>query len=268
MTLPRSGKGLWRSRGLEGLVKAHVIYDELRVRVLARQLTQEREFSPTQYVHREAVPCAGRQYPIQSRIVGRWVTHHHDTRPNHPRRCRPFGNLVVDGFYPGIERFDQTEPAGMLRIHFERVTRVEAVHGPWRDQQGSVNANGIHRRNHVITRDLGRTGDGAPSTAAPGGHVHRHGPASRSSGSGRWASVTRLRSGAARLQPTYAASSPRLRCFPTDRRSGASRQPKPPVCSYISPSFWVTVCGEANQPDVIGQVFQRHVGIRNLGDGA
>ena len=73
--LAEIGKGLWRSRRLEGLPEAHVIHDHLGVWVPASQFTQEREFSPTQHVYRKAVPCASQ--PISGSDPDR-------RRPRHP----------------------------------------------------------------------------------------------------------------------------------------------------------------------------------------
>ena len=48
------------------------------------------------------------------------------------------------------------EPAGMRGMDLEGVARVVAVHGERRDQQRAVDADGVHRRHHVVARDLGR----------------------------------------------------------------------------------------------------------------
>ena len=92
--LTEIGKGLGRRGRLEGLVQADMVHNDLGVGVPARQLSQQRQFSPAQHVDRQAVPRPGRQYPMQPRIVGRRVTHQHDARPDHAWLCRPFGNLV------------------------------------------------------------------------------------------------------------------------------------------------------------------------------
>jgi hypothetical protein len=56
-----------------------------------------------------------------------------------------------------VDRLDQPETAGMRRVDGQGVARVIAIHGKRRDQQRTVDTDGVHRSHHVVTRDLGRT---------------------------------------------------------------------------------------------------------------
>ena len=55
---------------------------------------------------------------------------------------------------------------GCFGVHLDRVARVVAVHGERRDQQCAIDADGIHRRHHVVARDFGGpVQDGGPGPA-------------------------------------------------------------------------------------------------------
>src|SRR5690606_15317407 len=43
------------------------------------------------------------------------------------------------------------------RINLERVARVVTVHGVWRDEDGAVDADFVHRLDHIVARHLRRS---------------------------------------------------------------------------------------------------------------
>src|SRR6266446_1096275 len=54
----------------------------------------------------------------------------------------------------------------MLPVDLERIAGVVAVHRKGRDQHRAVHPNGVHRRHHIVARDLRRAGqDTGPGTA-------------------------------------------------------------------------------------------------------
>lgn len=63
----------------------------------------------------------------------------------------------------GIDRLDE-EAIRMLGLHLDRVAGVVAVHREGRHQDRAVDADRIHRRDHLVAGRLGRPA----STAAHG----------------------------------------------------------------------------------------------------
>ena len=106
------------------------------------------------------MPGAGGQNLIETRIGGvggGFRAIEHDPNTDDTILRRPVGYRLGHPWIGRVERLDQPEPAGMLRMHFESVAAVEAIHGVGRDQQRTVDADGVHGRHHVVARDLRRS---------------------------------------------------------------------------------------------------------------
>ena len=54
----------------------------------------------------------------------------------------------------GVERLDDGEPAGMGPLHFHGIAGVIAVQRKGRDEDRAVDADLVHRRHHLVTRDM------------------------------------------------------------------------------------------------------------------
>src|SRR5207247_2149375 len=53
-----------------------------------------------------------------------------------------------------VDRLDDREPTGMGPLHFHRITRVVAIHGKGGDEDRAVDPDLVHRRHHLVTRDV------------------------------------------------------------------------------------------------------------------
>src|SRR6516162_5230282 len=71
-----------------------------------------------------------------------------------PRYLLPLGNHVGDGWIVRVNRFDDREPIGMGALDFHRITRVVTVHGKGGDEDRAIDAHLVHRRNHLVTRNV------------------------------------------------------------------------------------------------------------------
>jgi hypothetical protein len=77
--------------------------------------------------------------------------------PTVPFFVFPVGDDIGDGRVVRIDRFDQAEPARVLRLHFEGVARVVTVHRERRHQHRAVDPDRIHGRCHLVARHLRRS---------------------------------------------------------------------------------------------------------------
>jgi hypothetical protein len=53
-----------------------------------------------------------------------------------------------------VYRLDNGEPAGVSPLHFRGIAGVVAVHGKGGDEDRTVDADFVHRRHHLVTRDV------------------------------------------------------------------------------------------------------------------
>src|SRR5262245_32570284 len=70
-------------------------------------------------------------------------------------RCLlPVGDDIAHGWIIWVDRLDDREPTGMGPLHFHRITRVVAVQGKGGDKDRAVDADLVHRRHHLVTRNV------------------------------------------------------------------------------------------------------------------
>ena len=152
------GEGLRRRRRLERLLQAEMVDHDRRIGIAGRHRPGLLQAAPAQDVHRQPMPRPGGQHPVDAGIGGvlGHAAVHHDADADRARGGRPVGDRLGDAGVGGIDRLDQPEPAGMPGAHLDRIARVVAVHGERGDQQRAVDADGVHRRHHVVARDLRR----------------------------------------------------------------------------------------------------------------
>ena len=144
-----------RRRRLKRLSQTDVINYELGVRVPARELPKDRRLARAQHVDRNTRLRARLQDEIESGIVGRnLLKAEHDPSANHARLRGPLLDFLRNRRRMRIERFDQPKPVRMLLVHREHVAGVVAIDRERRDQQRPIDANRIHRRDHVVAGDL------------------------------------------------------------------------------------------------------------------
>src|SRR5262249_52950552 len=61
---------------------------------------------------------------------------------------------IAHGWIVWVDRLDDREPTRMGPLHFHRITRVVTVHGKGGDEDRAVDADLVHRRHHLVTRDV------------------------------------------------------------------------------------------------------------------
>ena len=78
----------------------------------------------------------------------------HDADADRARRLLPVGDDIGHRRIVRVDRLDEREPAGMGPLHFHRIAGVVAVHGKGGDEDRAVDADLVHRRHHLVTRDV------------------------------------------------------------------------------------------------------------------
>src|SRR5580698_747698 len=78
----------------------------------------------------------------------------HDADSDRARRLLPLGDDVINCRIVRIDRLDDGHPVRMGARHLDRVARVILVHGKSRDEDRAVDADLVHRRYHLVTRDV------------------------------------------------------------------------------------------------------------------
>src|SRR5258705_13658512 len=63
---------------------------------------------------------------------------------------------ATDGL-AGSTGLTRANPGGMALVHLERIAGVVAVDRERRNQDCAVDADGVHRGDHLVTRDLARS---------------------------------------------------------------------------------------------------------------
>jgi hypothetical protein len=145
-----------------------MVEHNLGVGIALGELAELVESVARQHVDRQVVLGGGGENAVEAGIgrVGRDLRRHHDADRDGARHRRPFGDRVRDLGIVGVDRLDDAKPVGMRLLHRHRVGRVPAVHGVDRDQQCAVDADGVHRLDHVLGRHFGRSGEhGMPRPA-------------------------------------------------------------------------------------------------------
>ena len=88
----------------------------------------------------------------------------HDAGTDDAGSRGPLFHLLFDGFGIGVERSDEAEASGVFVVDLEGVTGVVLVHGERGYEDGAVDTDRVHCRDHVIAGDFGR----AFQVAVPG----------------------------------------------------------------------------------------------------
>ena len=98
------------------------------------------------------------------RVAVRSRRRDHDANADRARRLLPVGDDVGHRRIVRVDRLDDREAPGCASLHFHRIARVVAVHGKGRDEDRAVDADLVHRRDHLVAGDVG----GQFGTRVPG----------------------------------------------------------------------------------------------------
>ena len=74
--------------------------------------------------------------------------------PTGARRLLPLGDDVGHRGIVRIDRLDDGHAAGMRALHLDRVARVVPVQREGRDEDRAVDADLVHRRDHLVAGDV------------------------------------------------------------------------------------------------------------------
>src|SRR6516165_986482 len=75
--------------------------------------------------------------------------------PTAPGVILPVGDDIGHRRIVRVDRLNDGEPVGMgPLLHFQRIVGVVAVHGKGGDEDRAVDADFVHRRHHLVTRDV------------------------------------------------------------------------------------------------------------------
>ena len=158
-----------------------MIDDEPRVGMAIDQRPARVQIVPAQQVDRKIVANRRARDPVEAGVVRRALRllRQHDADPDRARRLLPLRDDVGHARIVRIDRLDDGEPAGMGPLHFHGIAGVVAVHRKGGDEDRAVDADLVHRRHHLVTRDVigpvRHTVPGPLRTCSP----RRHGPGNR-----------------------------------------------------------------------------------------
>jgi hypothetical protein len=114
------------------------------------------QVAPAQEVDRKVVANGCAQDPVEARIV--WLAlrllRQDDPDADRARRILPVGDDIGHRRIVRVDRLDDGEPAGMGPLHVHRIAGVVAVHGKGGDEDRAVDADLVHCRHHLVTRDV------------------------------------------------------------------------------------------------------------------
>jgi len=133
-----------------------MVEDEARIGVPVDQRGARVEVVPAQYVDRKIMPNGFTQDPVQAGVarVTLRLLRHHDPDADCARRLLPVGNDIGHRRIVRVHRLHEGEPAGMGPLHLHRIAGVIAVHGKGGDEDRAVDADLVHGRHHLVTRDV------------------------------------------------------------------------------------------------------------------
>jgi hypothetical protein len=125
--------------------------------------------APAQHVDGKVMLDRRAQDAVEARVrrfaVAVWLLGKHNTNADCARRLLPLGDDIANGWIIRVDRFDDREPIGMRPLHFHRIARVVAVHGEGGDEDRAVDADLVHRRHHLVPRDvIGPVRHGVPGS--------------------------------------------------------------------------------------------------------
>ena len=126
------------------------------------------EQAPAEQVDGKRAAGGGREDAPDAGMPGidRGAVRHHDPDRCRPLLRRPLGDDLGHRRIGRVHRLDEPEPSGMPGVDLDRVARIEAVHGVGGDQQGPVDADRVHRGDHVVAGDLRGAGENPRPGAA------------------------------------------------------------------------------------------------------
>ena len=144
---------------LEGLLQADVVDHDLGVGMPPRQLRQDRQLAPAEDVDRDPAARTGIEHMREPGMIGvDALEGQHDARADDSGPRGPGLDLGRDRVGVGVERRDQAEAIGVLLGDALAVAGVVAVDREGRNQQRAVDADGVHRRDHLLAGHRRRTG--------------------------------------------------------------------------------------------------------------
>jgi hypothetical protein len=114
------------------------------------------QVAPAQHVDRKVVANGRAQDPVEARIIrlALGLLGQHDADPDRARRILPVGDDIGHIRIVRVDRLDDGEPAGMGPLHFHGIAGVVAVQGKGGDEDRAVDADLVHRRHHLVSRDV------------------------------------------------------------------------------------------------------------------
>jgi hypothetical protein len=136
-----------------------MVDEEARIRMAIDERRARVEVSPEEHVDRKAVPRRFARDAIDARIVrpqARFPRGHHDANGDGSRLLPPFGDDLADRRIRGVDGLDDCEAPRVLALHLERIARVVLVERKGRDENRPVDADPVHRGDHLVAGDVGR----------------------------------------------------------------------------------------------------------------
>jgi hypothetical protein len=133
-----------------------MVDDETGIGMAVDQHRARIHIAPAQYVDRKVVLYGRAQDSVEARIirVAVCLLRHHDADTDRARCLLPVGDDIAHGWIVWIDWLDDCKLIRMGPLHFHRITRVVAIHRKGRDEDRAVDADLVHRPNHLITRNV------------------------------------------------------------------------------------------------------------------
>ena len=142
-----------------------MVDDELGLGMVACHLAEDGEFAGAHDVDGDVCFGTGGEDLVDAWIVGFDLDAcEHDAGTDAARCGGPVFHLLLDGVGIGVERSDEAETSGVFVVDLEGVAGVVLVHGERGYEDGAVDTDRVHCRDHVIAGDFGR----AFQVAVPG----------------------------------------------------------------------------------------------------
>jgi hypothetical protein len=94
----------------------------------------------------------GGERPVQARVcrIGYRLLPQHEPDADRSLGLGPVRDNLIDRGIGGIDRLHDAKPLRVLGIDLERVARVVAVQVERRDDDGTIDADGVHGRYHFL----------------------------------------------------------------------------------------------------------------------
>ena len=133
-----------------------MVDDEPRVGMAVDQRRACVQIVPAQDVEWKIVANGRARNPVEAGIVSRalLLLPQHDADSNRARRLLPFRDDFGHAGIVWVERLDDGEPAGMGPLHLHGIAGIVAVQRKGRDEDRAIDADLVHRRHHLVTRDV------------------------------------------------------------------------------------------------------------------